>query len=59
MPRVSLNRPDLKLDPDDAPGFRAAMWQQQDRRLDPAREDGKMYRLGTELDPYDGEGWSG
>jgi uncharacterized cupin superfamily protein len=26
MPRVSLNRPDLKLDPDDPPGFRAAMW---------------------------------
>lgn len=26
MPRVSLNRPDLKLDPDDPPGFRSAMW---------------------------------
>jgi uncharacterized cupin superfamily protein len=26
MPQVSLNRPDLKLDPDDPPGFRAAMW---------------------------------
>jgi uncharacterized cupin superfamily protein len=26
MPRVSLNRPDLKLDPDDPAGFRCAMW---------------------------------
>jgi uncharacterized cupin superfamily protein len=26
MARVSLNRPDLKLDPDDPPGFRAASW---------------------------------
>jgi uncharacterized cupin superfamily protein len=26
MPRVSLNCPDLKLDPDDPSGFRAAMW---------------------------------
>ena len=26
MTRVSLNHPDLKLDPDDPPGFRAAMW---------------------------------
>lgn len=26
MRRVSLNRPDPKLDPDDPPGFRAAMW---------------------------------
>jgi uncharacterized cupin superfamily protein len=26
MPRVSLNRPDLKLDPEDPPGFRSAMW---------------------------------
>ena len=26
MPRVSLNRPDLKFDPDDPPGFRAGMW---------------------------------
>jgi uncharacterized cupin superfamily protein len=26
MRRVSLNRPDLKLDPDDPPGFRCAMW---------------------------------
>ena len=26
MPRVSLNRPDLKVDPDDPPGFRSAMW---------------------------------
>ena len=26
MPRVSLNRPDLKFDPDDPPGFRCGMW---------------------------------
>lgn len=26
MPRVSLIRPDLQLDPEDPPGFRAAMW---------------------------------
>jgi quercetin dioxygenase-like cupin family protein len=26
MLRVSLNSPDLKLDPDDPPGFRSAMW---------------------------------
>jgi uncharacterized cupin superfamily protein len=26
MRRVSLNRPEFKLDPEDPPGFRAAMW---------------------------------
>jgi hypothetical protein len=26
MPRISLDRPDLKLDPDDPPGFRAGVW---------------------------------
>ena len=26
MPRVSLNRPDLKFDLDDPPGFRCGMW---------------------------------
>jgi hypothetical protein len=26
MPRVSLNRPDLKFDPDDPPSFRCGMW---------------------------------
>jgi hypothetical protein len=68
MPRVSLNSPDLELDPGDPPGFRSAMWRFGEspgaERVgttlyeippgDPG-EYGRLYRLGTELDYYDDE----
>ena len=53
MPRVSLNRPDLQLDPDDPPGFRAAMWR-FGRGLGAQRTGTTLYEIppGTAVCPY-------
>jgi uncharacterized cupin superfamily protein len=53
MPRVSLNQPDLQFDPEDPPGFRAAMWR-FGRSLGAERVGTTLYEIppGEAVCPY-------